>query len=48
MFPLMLWNYCPIGDNPADFLTRGTNIQVRYDSLWMQGLSWLSEISGWP
>ena len=47
-FPPTLWNYCPTGDNPADFLTRGTDSEVLYDSLWMYGPSWLTKQSSWP
>ena len=47
-FPITLWNYCPSGDNPADFLTRGMSSTALSTPLWTNGPSWLSDESKWP
>ena len=47
-FPITLWNYCPMGDNPADLVTRGTTSTVLSTSLWTNGPSWLTDESKWP
>ena len=43
------FRYIASEDNPADLLSRGIDTQdMKQNSLWWKGPSWLSQTSGWP
>lgn len=48
--PPEYWNYVPSGQNPADYLSRGSSPAsfVENQSEWFCGPKWLYECSSWP
>ncbi|KRX18442.1 hypothetical protein T07_13209, partial [Trichinella nelsoni] len=43
------WRHCPTNSNPADILSRGSTIkQLRSNSLWWNGPTWLTDEDSWP
>jgi len=43
------WHYCPIGDNPADIITKvSSTSQLVASSLWNKGPPWLTNDADWP
>ncbi|XP_074654082.1 uncharacterized protein LOC141908101 [Tubulanus polymorphus] len=43
------WRYCPSSDNPADIVSRGSNLRCLQDSkLWWHGPEWLPNEELWP
>jgi hypothetical protein len=45
----VIWKYCPTADNPADFLTRGVNLeQFNSSILWRSGPKWITIEADWP
>ncbi|XP_018375289.1 PREDICTED: uncharacterized protein LOC108769043 [Trachymyrmex cornetzi] len=49
LIPEAKWHHVPSAQNPADMLSRGTTVdQLRSNSLWWHGPTWLAHEDQWP